>query len=636
MNSPFSKGRYEYDSTPTFFLPKAFYSELEIDKPVYIVGSRGSGKTTLLKSLNWKERVYNDSLRVQLSDSPFKGLCIGTYVKLPKFQLGSFSKWLEDIDDDLHGKILSLYLELIFLETVTQAVSELLANNLLSIPSSYESECISKLISVCGDELPSTKHDEVTSITSFYKFIKSSRSILENHALCRVKVNEVLKNFRINQVGVFGPKIAKHLAEFCNYDTKKHDGKWHFKVCVDEGECLTDYQQIVVNTIVRLAEWPLFPVFSYVSRPKDITKTTMPGLTLQQADRNLVVLDSMKRQGFIELAEGVASVRCQEQLMDRKVKFNSTISLGSLDINGLLTKIINDSESPKAKELKKEAEDFKIKTGKAYNKLPIYEAYLAKKLNLSVTILERDKERNQQSQEYRKKMVAALLSICYDLNKQNIPYASADMVFGISDSCIRDFLSQIDNIFRERNWDLSKFLTVQTDFETQRKAIVNASNEKRDSIPESGVLRPIQIGRIVKGLAIITAKIQTNSTDNSHLRSTERGLFQLTNDQTRNIEEYEQSSNLIRDAADAGFLRIKLNDDNGIDTFRVHASLAPSYGFSYRGAYYKVPIALKDFELLKTAKEEKLESIALNIARKIYNENDDLPLFRSEEKNNEL
>lgn len=114
MTTPFSKGRYEYDSNPSFYLPKNIFNEVEVHKPVYIIGSRGSGKTTLLKSLNWRERIKNNSLKRQLSDQPFQGLYIGTYVKLPKFQLRSFSRWLESEDKDRRGKIIGLYIESIF------------------------------------------------------------------------------------------------------------------------------------------------------------------------------------------------------------------------------------------------------------------------------------------------------------------------------------------------------------------------------------------------------------------------------------------------------------------------------------------------------------------------------------------
>jgi hypothetical protein len=41
------------------------------------------------------------------------------------------------------------------------------------------------------------------------------------------------------------------------------------------------------------------------------------------------------------------------------------------------------------------------------------------------------------------------------------------------------------------------------------------------------------------------------------------------------------------------------NDD--IRSFRVHASLAPAYGFSYRGAYYEVGIDLDELKSLQNA-----------------------------------
>lgn len=632
MNSPFSEGRFEYDAQHCFYLPKESFTELEQHKPAYLIGSRGSGKTTLLMSLNWKERLRNRTLLRQLSNDAFRGLYIGTYVKLPRIQLSSFEKWLEASEQDIHGMILGLYLDFIFAEKMSRAVAEMLADGALKISPKIETDCVRSWNTDLGVMTGAKSSKPFTSVASFNQGICDARRRLEHLARTRASVEDSLKEFPVEQIGSFGTTAANQLAELCNRDTLGKDGKWHFKVCMDEGECLTDFQQVVVNTIVRLSEWPLFPIVSYVSRPADISTTLVPHLTHQKADRKLIVLDTMKQSDFIELAEGVASVRCQEFLGNPNEVFRSKTSLGSLNMNRLIQRVVERSESQLAKALKDNAHDFNTPGERDTDAtLPFYQAYLAHKLGLEMQQnASKKQKRNLDSQQFRKKMVAAYLSICRDLKLRTVPYAYAEMVIGISDNCVRDFLSQLDHIFRESKLSLEEFLRTEVDLDCQAKAIRNASIEKRDSLPESGVLWPVETGRIAKGLAMITAMVQSTSDDGSHLRSTERGLFRLMRN-GNDLNELAQALELVRDASDAGFLRM-FEKENSAPLFRVHASLAPAYGFSYRDAYYPIPLSLEDFNRLKSAStDNELSKTAKMIVKSIPKDFGDLPLFTNAE-----
>lgn len=629
MTSPFSEGRFEYDKNHLYYLPGTVFSEMERPKPTFIVGARGSGKTTLLKALNWQQRLECRTLRRQLGNQPFRGLFVGTYVKLPKIQLGTFDAWLSDLDDVRHGQLLGFYLDLVFVELISAAVSEMLAQEHLTIPARVEIDAVSRWLDEHCEAYNLLHGSPPQTVSAFHEATVKLRLSLEHSARIREDVLSVLRRIPLGQVGSLSGSLAPKLAELCNHDTLGQATTWHFKVCMDEAECLTRFQQKVINTIIRLSEWPLFPVVSYVRRPDDMTSTLVPQLTHQKADRQLIVLDSMSRRDFIDLAEGVASVRCQEMLNDVSVTFNSRTTLGDLDINGLLQTLIDRSESPGKSALIDDALEFENNSTETPASLPFFEAYLAKKLDLAGQSPEtRAERRHEASREYRKKFVAAFLSICHDLKVKQIPYASADMVLGISDNCVRDFLSQLDHLFLASGRTLADFLVARLPTDVQAKAIREASEEKRDSIPESGILSPVETGRVVKGLAMVTALLQATSKDGRHLRSTERGLFRLT----AKIDEQtglHAALSLVSDAADAGFLR--LHPDDHDRHFRVHASLAPAYGFSYRGAYYPVALDLKDFEKLKAAKsEDELAKLARLISRVISGE-DDSPLFPSED-----
>jgi len=611
MTSPFSQDRYEYDAEHLYYLPAKYFALLETPKPIYLIGARGSGKTTLLKALNWQERLDNKSLLKQLKGEAFCNKYLGCYLKLPTIQLNSFESWLAEKDDNSYGLIFGFYFDLVFLELLSDALSHLLAGGYVQISPERESIHCTEWIETRPELFAKSGKHVSPSMSSMHQRIRGVRRDIETAARINSDVREVLQRFPIEQIGTLGTAVAKQMAKLLNEDpTAANTQGWHFKLCMDEGEALSRFQQRVMNTFVRLAEWPLFPIVSYVGRPDDISTTLIANLTLQSADRQLIVIDDMERTDFLDLAEGVATIRCQKQLDDDSVSFDAERVLGKLSINGLLQRQIARSEGQVGADLISSAQEFTktspVGSSDTTGSPPIYQAYLAKQLELSTDeTTTRPDARYQESTQYRKKMVAAYLSICRLLRLKHVPYASADMVVGISDNCVRDFLSQLHRLFEKSGLELREFLTSEIKWDVQADAIREASDEKSDSIPESGVLAPVETGRLVKGLAIITATIQSSSPDMRHLRSTERGLFRLTG--TEGKEDLAESALvLVREAADAGFLRLYKQGDD-IRCFRVHSSLAPAYGFSYRGAYYEVRIDLDELKSLQEA--ETLDSL---------------------------
>lgn len=598
MTSPFSDNRFEYEAQHRYYLPDSCFPQLENPRPTYLIGSRGSGKTTLLKALHWRERLENKTLVNQLQDDSFRGTFIGTYMKFPTIQLSTMDTWLKDQDEANYGLVFSLYLDLIALELISHAIAELLARRQLNITTAEESSDVKQWM--C--DYPRLKyfgsHDEPRSVLEVRARIREARRTLERMALMKMDIEKTADVFPLEQIGSLGRLVASNMVAFCERDSTIRPERWHFKVCMDEGESLNAVQLHTVNTLVRLSEWPLFHTVSFVSQPADNTSTLVPMITQQKADRQVVVIDDLNIHEFQELAEGVATVRCQQSLNDPAFEFSTKRVLGSLSINRLLQIILERSENPKARQLLHAAEENQLQPRKS-NELPIYETYLEDQLELQTQHDSRAARRHQESSQHRKKMVAAYLSICHELRVKHLPYASGEMVLSISDKCIRDYLSQLEQLYIDSKCELRSFLSNELDWIIQARSIRKASREKRNSIPDSGVLRPVEVGRVIKGLARITARIQRGSEDKSHLRSTERGLFTLP----REFEETPEANEtfaLIQDAADAGFLRTS-TEGGQIKEFRVHASLAPAYGFSYRGAYYQVSLRATDIENLRQA-----------------------------------
>jgi hypothetical protein len=620
MNSPFARAKFEEATQHIYFLPTEVCGQLENARPTVLFGSRGSGKTTLLRAMDWKERIGNQTLLQQLGNNPFRGRFIGVYTKLSEHACKSLDL-LHAAGTSLEGMLFGFYLDLLAIEMIADAVSNLISEGVfVNEGESLEPRVAQQFVSSWANLLEWSGTSICRTVRDISIAAAKIREKIEWSPQRAIGPSELAKQIRIPAIGAFARSISGHLADICNkYVCTKSESSeaWHFKVCLDEAEVLSEQQRLVVNTLIRVAAAPLFPLVSYVSRPSDLSQTLIPGLTLQKADMQQISLDSQSPAEFRQLAEGVATARCQFELRDTQAQFQTATSLGKLSLNQLVHEAVSKSESQIATVLTDLASNFEGSwETRSDGEFPMYwQAFLADRLALTPPPAGTFKgKRQQESAEFRKKMVVAYLAICRLLGKRNVPYAFAEMVLGISDGCIRDFLSQLHQIFVLKYPDtthqnLRHFLSTTVHPRIQEEAIRRVSEQKRDSIPRSGVLRPVQIGRMIHGLAEVTAKMQ------SLVDFAERGVFQLRGG---NSHERQQAAQLVLDAVEAGFLRLNGKDESvdPLDGFRVHASLAPAYGFSYRGAYYDVVISMDRFhKLLECPDERSLAEIVESLTK---------------------
>jgi len=614
QQSPFTASRFEYEGKHLFFLPSSIFPRLLEQKPIFLIGSRGTGKTTLLRALNWQERLSNEWLLQALADRPFEDRCLGVYVKLPDTILGAMEGWLATAADPLRETVVGLFFDLIAIQLIADGASELVARELVDVQLSEEHRCV-KEISREHPELEAINGRPVRTLRDVAESARMGLSCLQRGCLASRNVNTLASELPITSLGVLGRGVGRHIAELLRGEPAAP--QWHFKICMDEAESLSEHQLLVLNTYVRLAEWPLFPVAAFVESPRDTTTTLRRDLTITDDDCSLIRLDGLEPKDFAELATGVADVRTQWQLGRTDVHLDLQRVLGRLSVNALLDRILRASASPRAHELLALAEElskhpffadrrgaFESDGDAVESNLPIYQAYLVREMGLDLPQPSEPqwKRRQQDSAELRKRMVAAYLSICEQLSS-NVLYASAEMLLQLSDNCMRDFLRQLERLFLTSGKTLEQFIASEMAPEQQSKALVDASIAKRDSIPRSELrVGTKEVGRIITGLASLTAMIQRNSPDGSHLRSSERGIMRVTFPQhaLRTAAEPANTRDVILDAAQAGFLRL-LDTEGDMWAFRVHGSLAPAYGFSYRGAYYACDLTLADLDAMRYA-----------------------------------
>jgi hypothetical protein len=636
--SPFRVNRFELETSHNlYYLPPEVFPILEASKSTYLVGSRGTGKTTLMKALSWEEQLSNPFLKQQLDGDISTRRYIGLYLRVPEHQSASFSKWMPGADPHLKAAIFSLYLDLLWLEGLVDAITTLCHRRILRFPAAAEYSVTAGAIARHPEISCGADHTDKFTLKHFGALLHSRRRELENFAVSNVVIPaaDLTRSFPLGTVGDFGRSVGASLESLCrDNSTLGKSAPWHFKVCLDEAECLDSLHRLAINTAVRLTAAPVSYVVSYIRPIQEMTETLIPNLTLQKADREVVLLDEKYNdKAFTRLAEGVSTVRVQHLSGMKELIFNTESVLGHLDINALLSGILKDSEDPQAQQLLALANELapRIKTVEASTDdlesthPPIYQAYIVDRLRLTLPTDASTKEhRAQASAELRKRMVAAYLCICSQVNQQ-VRYAFAEMVLQMSDKCIRDYLDQMHEIFVKTGLDVAAFTAAHVAADLQDAALKAASKKKKEHIPSSGVGSPAETVRIVDGLAQLTARLQTTLRDNRGLRSSERGLFLLKTSTGEAALELVQR--LLKQAAEAGFLRIV---DEGLDEwqFRVHCSLAAAYGFSYRGAYYSTRIRLPDLAALYQETDSKRRAEIINeIGAAISGDLAALPLF---------
>lgn len=616
MRDPFSQARWEHDSQHLFYLPRDQFSWLQQAKPTYLVGTRGTGKTTLLKALSWQERVKNRSLQRQLrelcgSPDPFSEHYIGVYFKLPRVQLDLFDQYLGE-DDPLYTNAVAFYLGLNWVDLMAEAAIGLLEAQILSFSSEDEREVVQRIVEYFSDtpeEEPVFGKAGIHTLRSLAKGVRRLRYSFERDLQTGATPSELAASYPIRQLAEFADLAGTELVRLLPGSDAE---PWYFLICMDEGESLSESQQLAVNSLIRVAERPVLPVVACLSLPSPLTATA-GSMTTTNADVDVILLDTMERKEFREFVEGVASVRLQEATASDVLTFSLKDVFGPLQINALLERVIKTSTDPWGRglleraEVNRAIEYFGDEDAEAP---PIYQTFLVEELELSVPTPDTEawRTRKQSSAEIRKKMAAAYLSICARLRAKPL-YASAGMILGMSDQCVRDFLWQMHELYKKVGVQPGAFAKKRAVAVLEQDAALRtASSNKINRVGDFVLAETSTVSRLVDGLGLLTARLQRPSESlleagyTRHLRSNEPGVFRFQPGD-RSDSDYTETSDLIEEAIEASYLR-RMSKGREPLKFRVHASLAAHYEFSYRGAYSETVLTLGDVRELCSVTDE--------------------------------
>jgi hypothetical protein len=682
IDSPFSYDRWEKDKDHLIWLPDDFYT-WEEPKNLFIFGSRGTGKTTLLKAFGWFERLYNESLKEQVRDSEglFFKRYIGIYIDALDLPLSDFSKsfeYLEMENDEIEKKIsnktrknvkllkeriqhneekqleiakaFSIYLELVFIQLLINAIRELRSKNYLYFSTDSENEVIKKIL----EELPEIgaylETNENLRINDLKFVFKKMGEDVSNSISDKKSTG---KQLRSREIGKILREIGIKLLDLCATSGKDliHNNTWTLKICIDQVESFEVWQQKIVNTLIAKNISNISFIIASNSEYIEKDLTFIRNHSLSADDRLIYNIDSQYEdhpKKFKKLIQGVVKLRIERYCKKRgfpcdNPDFNLIKILGNFTINDQLDLVIQETQQSDALAFRQKVIEFRPIWNKIFHKnknkllkiditfneetdeinyddssdtLPYTEYYLIEKLNLQLPS-ENDIEQIYKllSAYLNKKKIAAMLCICSEY-KQQIPFSGYKMIMMLSDNCIRDFLRQMKHIFASLSESQQKnFVNIQIKSDNQKAAILKASKEKYDKIKTTSTYSQTETENLIKTLGLITSGLQISCKTQSPLVNPEKGIFYLNYAPIINTADYYRLLELINSAKNNYFILVKEQKSNkaGLIQFqkiRLHRLFSPVFKFSYRGAYHDVPIDPKILVEICTSKDLEYHSYA--------------------------
>lgn len=226
----------------------------ETRKPLVIEGGRGSGKTMFFQCNSWKQLLLQFRKNQKTTSSMFdENEFIGIYYRVDT----TFVSSMCDKGEDNWGGIFQTYLSICILQEFIDFIGTLVKD----MP--IEENEISNFI-----EEFSKRFNPSSNVNTLDEFKRESNKYLD---YIEDKINGLadLNDFGIRYVNA--QRIIKDMCVSCNKIFKR---ELTYKIFIDEYETLQEYQQKIVNTLIKHSSLPV--IFNIGLRPKGMkTKMTI-------------------------------------------------------------------------------------------------------------------------------------------------------------------------------------------------------------------------------------------------------------------------------------------------------------------------------------------------------------------------
>ncbi|MBX8691686.1 hypothetical protein GO011_30030 [Mycobacterium sp. 20091114027_K0903767] len=610
MRSPFVDHRWEnQDSRHFFFLQTGEYRDIiEDDRHTFLIGHRGTGKTTILKALHWEERISNPALKRALgSEDDFPDGVVGCYMNLKLVALPVFDHWLQHEPDATKHLLFSSYVRLFWIELASRAVKYIVRSS-----SDYSLDAETRELEFCAPTLrawidrvaveayASTETD-ILSLSTLEAVAASMRDYIWNAAnLGLASPAKVAQSLNLHRLIDVCNRIFKAMSRLLNVTLPGRE--WTFRMCLDEGEHLSREAALSIRSMVRECESPLIMAVSALGNLG--VDTIRSSVNLSTSDRKIIDLDERSRKDFVNLLEGILSERIF-QWLEEEVSVDLTNILGNPSLNELL--ITLDSEAPKIIEIKEKWGPLLRTNPDSFHRVgtgPIYEFMLH---NGWIRRLPSGKQRRREaSSGYRKYSTQAYFGILNDAGISKPFYAGLGIAASMADNSIRDALIFVNDCFEQYNASsrsevelnevIRRFTMRRVPNSQQNRALDRMGRRKIDSdMPIKLQTDRDNAARLVQFFGRLSHELTFSGG-----RTDEGGFLvrvapfdgDLSLEATEDTQSQRAFVEAVRVCAHEGFLRIEAErPTSGEIVFRMHRSLASTFGFTYRRPSYTTPIS---------------------------------------------
>lgn len=285
--NPFNENRTEQmEDLWKYYVP--FNGLVESGKPLVVEGGRGSGKTMFFQCNSWREKC----VKLRKSEKPLSELLNDDFIGLYYRVDTTFVSSMRNGEEENWGGIFETYLSICILMEIIDLINE-----------------ISPAITI--DE------KKLIAFAQLYSGKICRSNVVDNISLLKMSCTRCLDAIedKINGVGDYSEMrrvfASRFIRDVCLSvgDLFNHNGL-RFKVFIDEYETLLEYQQKIVNTLIKHSALPV--IFNVGVKPRGMRtqQTISPTETIEDPhDYKLVELGFGDKDQYAQLLKDICRKR---------------------------------------------------------------------------------------------------------------------------------------------------------------------------------------------------------------------------------------------------------------------------------------------------------------------------------------
>jgi len=257
-------------------------------KPLVVEGGRGSGKTMFFQCNSWRQKI----LEFQKNSKPITNILdsedfVGIYYRVDT----TFVSSMREREEKNWGAIFETYLGICILKEILDLICTL--NKSMSLNESALSEFASSFSKKLNTD------STTDSIEKFQKDCNVYLDIIED----KINGSETLANLRCINSNRFITDVCVATRELLGKDDLL------FKIFIDEYETLQEYQQKIVNTLIKHSSLPV--IFNIGLRPKGMktSETISETETIEAPHDYELLLLGFEQDQYPEILKSICQKR---------------------------------------------------------------------------------------------------------------------------------------------------------------------------------------------------------------------------------------------------------------------------------------------------------------------------------------